>query len=133
MNYCEILEDAETIAVVGISSNPDKTSRNIARYLHSVGYNVIGINPNCSEPELESIKIYNKLQDVPGKIDIVDVFRKSDDVDDLIEDILAVKPKTLWLQLGIVNEDAMQAARNAGIKAIQDRCIYIEHKNCGFA
>lgn len=130
MNNCEILKNAVTIAVVGISSNPDKTSRNIARYLVKSGYKVYGINPNSEGEDFDGIKIYASLRDINESIDIVDVFRKSQDIPDLIEDVLEIKPKVLWLQAGIRNDAAVKLVEEAGITTIQDTCIYVEHSGC---
>lgn len=130
MDTCKILEDARTIAVVGISSNPGKTSRNIARYLVKAGYEVFGVNPNHAGKEFGGIKIYENLEAIPGKIDIVDVFLRSEKINEIIDNVLAVKPKVLWLQLGIRNDEAVKPAEDAGITVIQDTCIYVEHSGC---
>jgi predicted CoA-binding protein len=130
MNYCEILKDADTIAVVGISSNPTKTSRKIANYLVSAGFNVVGVNPNCQQSDLDEIKVFRNLTDIPHKIDIVNIFRKSDDVIDLLPDILSIQPKVVWLQLGIFNNEVIESVKKEGIKGIQNRCIYVEHSKC---
>ena len=128
MDICKILKEAKTIAVVGISSNPNRTSRMIASYLQFVGYNVVGVNPGA--PKIEGIDVYAKLPDIPFKIDIVNVFRKSEDVAQIIPDVLATNPKVLWLQLGIWNDEAVQPCIDKGIATIQDKCIKIEHKIC---
>ena len=130
MDYCEILKNAETIAVVGISTNPNKTSRNIARYLVSQGYKVVGVNPNCDSEELDGIKMFRNLQDIAGKIDIVDVFRRSEDIPGIIDDVLAIEPDVLWLQLGIRNDEAVKPVSDKGIKVVQDECIYVRHSHC---
>ncbi len=128
MNTCEILKGAKTIAVVGISSNPNRTSRMIADYLITTGYNVVGVNPG--KPKIEGIEVYAKLTDIPFQIDIVDVFRKSEDIPQLIDDVLAISPKVLWLQLGIKNDEAVKPCIDKGIITIQDKCIKIEHSIC---
>ena len=129
IQICDILKETKNIAVYGISSDPDKTSRSIARFLVEQGFNVVGINPALSE--VEGIKVYPKLTDVPIDIDLVDVFRRSEYIGDLIPDVLAKRPKVLWLQLGIRNNEAVKPAIDAGIDIIQDKCIYIEYKRCG--
>ncbi|MDA3860581.1 MAG: CoA-binding protein [Melioribacteraceae bacterium] len=128
MNICEILKGSKTIAVVGISSNPNRTSRMIADYLIAVGYNVVGVNPG--KPKIDGIDVYAKLTDIPFDIDIVDVFRKPEDIPQIIPDVLAINPKILWLQLGIRNDDAVKPCIDKGITTIQDKCIKIEHNIC---
>lgn len=130
IDTCEILREAKTIAVVGFSKNKSRTSRQIASFLKSVGYNVFGINPTIEENEIEGIPIYHSLLDVPQKIDIVNVFRKSEDIPELIDDIKNVNPKVLWLQLGIRNDSAVEPLQKLGIEVIQDTCIYVEYNNC---
>ena len=130
MDTCEILKHADTIAVVGISSDSNKTSRSIAGYLAKAGYKVFGVNPNCKSTELEGIPIYKSLTDIPVPIDIINVFRRSGDIPDLIPDVLAVNPKVLWLQSGIRNDEAVKPVIDRGIIAIQDTCIFVEHSRC---
>ena len=128
MNICEILKKSKTIAVVGISSNPTRTSRMIADFLQFAGYDVVGVNPG--KPNIEGIDVYAKLTDIPFEIDIVNIFRKSEDIPQLIPDVLALNPKVLWLQLGIWNDEAVQPCIENGITTIQDKCIKIEHNMC---
>ena len=130
MDICSILKEAKTIAVLGFSRNPSRTSREIASYLDNYKYNVIGINPGINEEEIDGIKVFKSLQDVPGEIDIVDVFRKPETINEIIPDVLAVNPKVLWLQLGIRNDEAVKPAEEKGITVIQDKCIKIEHSSC---
>lgn len=127
-DVCKILKEAKTIAVVGISSNPSRTSRTIADYLHSIGYRVAGVNPAISNAG--GIPVYATLKDVPFDIDVINVFRKSEFIPELIDDILSVNPKCLWLQLGIVNDETIETMRKNNIEGIQDRCIMVEHKRC---
>ncbi len=128
MDICKILKEAKTIAVVGISSNPVRTSRMIADYLQQAGYNVVGVNPG--KPKIEGIDVYAKLTDIPFDIDIVDVFRKQEDIPQIIPNVLSVNPKVLWLQLGIWNDEAIQPCIERGIVTIQDKCIKVEHHKC---
>ena len=129
-NICEILSESKNIAVVGLSDKPGRDSRSIALFLKRQGYNVAGVNPLCSVENVDGIKVYRSLKDVPFEIDIVDVFRRSSAIPELIPDVLAVKPKVLWLQLGIQNDDAVQPAIEAGIETIQNKCILIEYRDC---
>ena len=128
LNICEILKISKTIAVVGISHNPARTSRMITDYLKYEGFYVVGVNPGM--PKIDGIDVYAKLADIPFEIDIVDVFRKSEDIPQLIPDVLAIKPKVLWLQLGIRNDEAVQPCIESGITTIQNKCIKIEHRMC---
>ena len=125
---CEILKEAKAIAVVGISNKPGRDSGRIALFLKERGYNVIGVNP--VQKDFEGIKIYKKLTDIEQDIDIVDVFRNSNSIPDLIPDVLIKKPKVLWLQLGIRNDEAVKPIEEEGIQVIQDKCIAIEYNFC---
>jgi predicted CoA-binding protein len=122
-----ILKSAKTIAVVGLSSNPARPSFGVTHYMQSRGYRIIPVNPN--ETEVLGEKSYAHLEDVPEKIDIVDVFRKSPDVPPIAESAIRIGAKVLWLQLGIENAAAAAQARAAGLIVIEDACILIEHRN----
>ncbi len=128
---CNILKTSKTIAVVGISRRPFSTSRNIADYLVSLGYDVVGVNPNQSFTDADGIKVYNNLSEIPSDIDIVNVFRRSEDIPELIPDILQKKPKTVWLQQGIRNDEAVKPLEDNGIFVIQDKCISVYSNYCG--
>lgn len=130
MDICEILKTSKTIAVVGISSNQFKTSRNIAEYLIRNGYNVVGVNPNKNFTDADGIKVYNSLKEIPHKIDIVNVFRKSEDILEIIDEVNEISPKVLWLQLGIRNDEAVKSSMQKGIIVVQDSCIKVEHSFC---
>ena len=130
INICEILKTSKTIAVVGISSNPMRTSRDIADYLVANGFDVVGVNPNKNFNDANGIKVYNSLLEIPHKIDIVNVFRRSEDIPLLISDVIKIKPKTLWLQLGIRNDTAVKDVVEKGIQTIQDTCIKVAHSFC---
>lgn len=130
VDKCKLLKEAKSIAIVGISSNPTRTSRNIADYLVRQGYNVVGVNPNQSFDDANGIKVYNSLLDIPHKIDIVDVFRKSEDLLSIIENVISIEPKVLWLQLGIRNDEAIDKAKDKGVITIQDSCIKVDHSMC---
>jgi predicted CoA-binding protein len=129
-DICNILKRSNKIAVVGISRNKDRTSRMIADYLVNQGYEVVGVNPNKSFIDADGIKVYNDLLEIPHPIDIVNVFRKSEDLPSLIDDIINANPKVLWLQLGIRNDSAVQPVKDKGIPVIQDRCIKIDYSMC---
>ncbi len=127
-NLCEILKESKTIAVVGISGNPARTSRQIAEFLLRKGYKVVGVNPSIERAG--EIEVYKSLTEVPFDIDIVDVFRRSEFIPDLIPDVLKKQPKTLWLQLGIYNDQAVRPVIEAGIETVQDTCIMVTYNAC---
>lgn len=128
---CDILSASKTIAVVGISRSPNKTSRSIAEFLVNKGYHVVGVNPYFDEADSTGdIKVYRNLSDIPFDVDIVDVFRRSEDIPELISDVLNKKPKTLWLQQDIRNDEAVQPVIENGINTIQDKCIAVFYNLC---
>ena len=120
-----ILSENRVIAVVGLSADWFRPSYFAAKYMQEHGYTVIPVNPKY--PEILGEKCYKSLRDVPRKIDIVDVFRKPQDVMPIAEDAIAIGAKVLWQQLGVKNEAAAAKARAAGLDAIMDRCVKIEH------
>ena len=122
----EILLSARTIASVGLSSNPQKESYGIALYLRDQGYRVIPVNPTTSEVFGE--KSYPDLESVPEKIDVVQVFRKPEDVPPVVDDAIKVGAKVVWMQEGIVNEEAAQKAREAGLQVVMDACMRATHQ-----
>ena len=127
---CVILKEVKTIAVVGISRNRFAISREIAEYLSRNSYEVVGVNPNNSFTDADGIKVYNNLVEIPHKIDLVNVFRKSQDIPDIINDVIQISPNVLWLQLGIKNDKCAQLASENGIRVIQNSCIKIDHNYC---
>jgi len=122
----ELLASASTIAVVGASPKPWRDSGSIAQYLAGKGYRVYPVNPKYRE--VLGMHCYPDLKSVPAKIDIVDVFRRPEEVETVVEEAIAVGAKALWLQLGVVNEEAAAKAEAAGLKVVMDRCIAIEHR-----
>ena len=131
----EILSTCKTIAVVGLSREPDKESYIVSTYMQKRGFRIIPVNPFADEVLGE--KSYKSLVDIPANlqknIDIVDIFRKADDVPPVVEQALKLKEKhgkpcVVWMQLGIVNEKAAADARKAGLTVIMDKCIMQEHK-----
>jgi predicted CoA-binding protein len=123
----EILLSAKTIACVGLSSNPNKESNRIASYLKAQGYRVIPINPTASEIMGETS--YPDLQSVPEKIDVVQVFRKPEDVPPVVEDAIKAGAKVVWMQEGIVHEAAAEKARQAGLQVVMDTCMRVAHRS----
>lgn len=121
----KILQDMKRVAVVGISAKEDCASHGIARFLVGLGLEVVGVNPVLKEPVL-GMEIYPSLADVPGKVDIVDVFRRSDTVPPVVAEAVARADGCVWMQEGVVNEEAAAEAHAAGLDVIMDRCIYKE-------
>lgn len=125
-NIPEILKSSHTIAVVGLSSNPMRPSNGVAAYLQRAGYRVIPVNPN--ESEVLGEKCYARLEDVPEKIDLVDIFRRPECVPEIVESAIRVGAKTVWMQEGVVNQEAAERARTAGLDVVMDRCTLKEHR-----
>jgi uncharacterized protein len=122
----DILLSTKTIASVGLSSNPARESYGIVRYLKSQGYHIIPVNPTAAEILWE--KSYPDLESVPEKIDVVQVFRKSEDVPPIVDSAIKVGAKVVWMQEGIVNEEAAQKAREAGLQVVMDACMRATHQ-----
>jgi predicted CoA-binding protein len=122
----EILKRAKTIAVVGLSDSPLRPSHGVAAYLQTQGYRIIPVNPQIQTSLGE--KAYPSLLDVPEKIDIVDIFRRPEFVEEVVDQAIQLKIPTVWMQEEIVHEKAAQKARQAGIFVVMDRCILLEHR-----
>ena len=120
-----LLTDATVIAMVGASSDPDKASNGIMRKLQHAGYRVIPVNP--TETEILGERSYPSLLDVPERIDIVDVFRRAEDTPGIADEAVTIGAKALWLQTGIVNEDAAERAAKGGLTVVMDACIGATH------
>jgi predicted CoA-binding protein len=121
----ELLVNTKTIAMIGASSNPERTSHGIMKKLQSVGYRVIPVNP--SETEILGEKCYDTLQDIPVKIDLVNVFRKAETTVPIASEAINIHAKSLWLQLGIINEETAAIAKQGGLIMIMDSCIAVMH------
>ena len=129
INSPQAIEQAlagKTIAVVGLSSNPQSPSYKIAAYLQGQGYHIIPVNP--TEQEVLGERAYPSLRDVPVPVDVVDIFRRADAVPGIVEDAIAVGAPTVWMQLGVVNEAAAQRAHDAGLNVVMDHCMRVEHR-----
>jgi predicted CoA-binding protein len=120
-----ILRESRVIAVVGLSADWYRPSYFAAKYMQEHGYRVIPVNPKYDS--ILGEKCYRSLREVPERVDIVDIFRKSEDVMPIAEDAIAIRAKVLWQQLGVRNESAAAKARAAGMEAVLDRCVKIEH------
>ena len=121
----DLLQRYRRIAVVGLSDKPDRPSHGVAAYLQRAGYAITPVNPMIDEAL--GVRAVDSLSEVEQPIEIVDVFRRSEDVPPVVEAAIAAGAKVLWLQLGIVNETAAQRAREAGMTVIQDLCLKVEH------
>ena len=121
----KMLQKAKVIAVVGHSDNPFRTSYQIAAFLRQVGYKVYPVNPTITEVNGE--RSYPSVADVPEAVDIVDVFRRSEFLEDVVEDAIKAGAKNIWAQIGVYDEAAGEKAAQAGMGVVLDRCIKIEH------
>ena len=126
----ELLSRAKTIAVVGLSESPLRPSHGVSAYMQAAGYKIVPVNPHIAEALGE--KSYPSLLEMPlevvKKIDLVDVFRRSEFVDEIVKQAIQLKIPGIWLQEGVINEDAAEKARKAGIFVVMDRCILKEHE-----
>ena len=122
-----LLKNSKNIAVVGLSPKPNRPSNQVASYLIEAGYNVIPVNPG--QEEILDRKCYPDLESIGQPIDIVDIFRRSDDVLPVVKSAIRIKAKAIWMQQGIINEEAAAMAREAGLTVIMDRCLKVDHHN----
>ena len=129
----EILTGSPTVAVLGIHREPEKAAFYVPEYLHDEGYRVIGVNPELSEETLFGEKVRATLREIREPIDLIDVFRKPELIPTHLDDILAMtpKPKVVWFQLGIKNEQAAKVLEDAGIIVVQNRCTLADHQRLG--
>jgi uncharacterized protein len=122
----EILKRYKTIAVVGLSSDPMRPSYGVTEYMQEAGYRIIPVNPN--ETEVLGEKSWARLEDVPEKIEIVDIFRRAEEVAAVVESTIRVGANVVWMQLGVEDESAAEKARAAGLVVVEDACILVEHR-----
>jgi predicted CoA-binding protein len=122
----DIFTSAKTIASVGLSSNPEKESYGVALYLKEQGYRVIPVNPTATE--ILGERVYPNLSAIPEKVDVVQVFRKPEDVPPVVEEAITIGAKVVWMQEGIVNYEAAQKAEEAGLQVVMDACMRATHK-----
>ena len=120
-----ILQTYKRIAMVGLSANPFRPSHFAALYLIAEGYDVTPVNPR--EKQILGRKSYASLREVPGPVEVVDIFREPAAAPDLVEDAIAIGAKVVWMQLGVIHEAAAERARAAGLEVVMDRCMKIEH------
>jgi uncharacterized protein len=123
----DLLRISRTIAVVGLSDNPMRPSHGVSAYMQSHGYKIIPVNPQADEVLGE--KAYASLLDIPEPIDIVDIFRRSEFVPEIVDQAIQRKARAIWMQEGVVHEQAAEMARKAGLLVIMDSCILKEHRS----
>ncbi len=121
-----LLKESRNVAVVGLSESPYRTSHAVARALQNFGYKIFPVNPNLSEPVLGE-EPYATVQEIPERVDIVDVFRRSVKVMPVAEDAVAAGAKALWLQVGVINEEAARYAEEHGLVVVMDRCTKVDY------
>jgi predicted CoA-binding protein len=120
----EILKESKTLAVVGLSSKKERSSYSVAAHLQSNGYRIVPVYPR--EEVILNEKVYRSLSEIPFAVDVVVIFRKSEDVLPVVQEAILIKPKTIWMQQGIENNDAAALAEQAGVKIVMDRCMSLE-------
>ena len=125
-NIPELLRTSRTIAVVGLSGRRMRPSYGVSEYMQRAGYRIIPVNPQ--ESEILGEKCFASLEDIPEPVDIVDVFRRPEFVPEIVESAIRIGAKTVWLQEGVIHEEAAARARAAGLSVVQDRCILKEHR-----
>jgi predicted CoA-binding protein len=123
-----IFERVRVIAVVGASSNPERPSNYVGAFLQGKGYKVIPVNPGSAGQEINGEKVYASLADIPEPVDMVDIFRAADAVPGIVDEVLALDPQptVIWMQMGIIHEEAAAKARAAGLTVVMDRCPKVE-------
>ena len=121
-----MLREHRRIAVVGLSANPERPSFEVAEYMQARGYQIVPVNPNCARVLGE--KSYASLEEVPGEIGIVDVFRRAENTPEVARAAANIGAKALWLQLGVISEESAHIARAGGMEVVMDRCLKIEHE-----
>jgi predicted CoA-binding protein len=125
----KILRGAHTIAVVGCSTNPDKPSHHVPKYLQEHGYRILPVNPTAKGQPLLGETVYGSLKDVKISVEIVDIFRPPNDVPPIVEEAIAIGAKVIWMQEGIVNNEAAQRAKAAGLQVVMDKCMMKVHRS----
>jgi predicted CoA-binding protein len=121
----KILEDYRVVAVVGLSTKPDRPSHQVAQYLQEHGFRIIPVNPGCQE--ILGEKCYSSLKDIPFPVEVVDIFRKVDAIPGIVDDAIALGAKVVWMQQGLEEPVSGGKARQAGLAVVMDRCMKIEH------
>jgi hypothetical protein len=130
MDIRSILKDYKTIAVVGFSDNPERDSNEVTLYMKKMGYRMYGVNPKLGGLTVKGIKCYSSLGDIDFKVDIINVFRRSEFIPGVVDEVLKMKykPDVIWVQSGITSEKAKEKAEKNGFVYLENKCILIEHK-----
>ncbi len=123
----QLLNDSKTIALIGASPKETRPSYQVMAYLQQAGYKVLPVNPGQEGKQILGEKVYARLSDIEVPVDIVDIFRRAEFVGDIIDEAIKIKAAAVWMQLGIVNEEAATTALDAGLKVVMNRCTKIEH------
>lgn len=126
-NIPDILKSMKNIAIVGLSNKPERTSNEVGSYIKKAGYTIFPVNPGYDTVLGE--KCYASLTEIPEPVDIVNIFRRSEDIYPIVVEAIKIKAKVIWMQLGIENQKAARLANDAGLKVVMNRCIKIEHSN----
>ena len=126
MQKATILNEYRTIAMVGLSPDPNRPSNRVAKYLINHGYKVIPVNPDAQE--ILGAQSFSNMSSIPEPIEIVDIFRRSEEVMPIVDDAIKIGAKVVWMQEGVINEKAALRARDAGLLVVMDRCMLKEHK-----
>ena len=129
----ELLTKARTIAVVGASDRPDRPSNYVMKFLQDQGYRVIPVNPQITGEHVHGEYVWRELSQIGEPIDIVDIFRRPSAAGDAVDDAIAVGAKAVWMQIGVINQEAAERAEAAGLKVVMDRCPKIEIPRLGIA
>lgn len=124
----ETLPQLRNIAVIGLSPRPERDSHRVAAYIQQAGCRILPVNPAHADAEILGERVHARLADLPQPVDTVVVFRRSEQTDEPINDAIAAGAKTVWLQLGIVNPAGLRRARDAGLRAVENRCLMVEHR-----
>ncbi len=125
----QLLQETKTIAVVGLSNKPDRPSYGVTKYMQAHGYKIIPVNPTCSEILGETC--YPNLSSIPVPVDMVNVFRKSEDCHEVAHEAVKIGAKSLWLQMGVINQEALDYASAHGLTGIMNLCLMVEHRKLG--
>ena len=126
-----VLKDYRVVAVVGLSENPERPSYQVAQYLQNHGYRIIPVNPGCRQVLGEPC--YPSLKDIPFPVEVVDIFRKVEDIPAIVDEAIAAGAKAVWMQLGLEEPGSARKARKAGLKVVMNRCMKMEHAALGRA
>ena len=125
MSVIKILKSFRDVAMVGVSANPDRPSNKVFQYLIENGYNVIPVNPTIDE--VMGKKCYANLSAIPEKVEVVDIFRRSEDIQPIVDEAIKIGAKAVWMQEGIINNAAAKKAESAGLLVVMDKCMRKEH------